>query len=384
MTLETGSPKLGEHVVGCIPVRNLWLLMLYASGLMRYFDVRRAAVEENPDDIPDVIARILCYEAERRLKRNLSYGYRRDKSVLSYIRGRVDLVATQSEGLLARGMVACSFDDLTTNTARNRLVRTALETMARTLRQKDRELARRCGAIANALRTLGVLGDRPNRIEIGTDRIGRHDEGDQRMVIAAMLAFNLALPTEEEGERLLGRPDREISWVRCLYEKAIAGFYEVVLSPDGWHVEAGKSLNWLVDEQTPGISAILPRMRTDVVLENRTDNRRIIVDTKFKSLLTKGWYREETIRSADLYQIYAYIRSQESEADPLSRHAAGLLLHPSIGEMIDESAVIQRHAIRFATVDLAAEARDIRKQLRRVVEFPTDLRPTAEGGEARV
>ena len=380
--LETSGRKLGEQMVGCIPVRNLWLLMLYASGLIRYSGVRRVAVEENPDEIPDLVAEILCHEAERRLKRNLSYGYRRCASVLNCIRGRVDLVATQSKGLLSRGMIACSFDDLTTNTARNRLVRAALETMGRTLGQKNRDLARRCGAIANALRALGVLGDRPNRIEIGTDRIGRHDEGDQRMVTAAMLAFNLALPTEEEGERLLGRPDREISWVRCLYEKAVAGFYDVVLSPDGWHVEAGKPLNWLVDEQTPGISAILPSMRTDVVLENHSHSRRIVIDTKFNSLLMKGWYREETIRSAYLYQIYAYIRSQENEQDHLSRRAAGLLLHPSIGQTIDETVVIQGHPIRFATVDLAAEARDIRQQLLRVVDFPVSPQSATEIGQA--
>ena len=62
--------------VGRIPVRNLWLLMLYASNLFRQTDrVKRTAVEENPDDIPDLVAEILTRSVERRLKRNLSFGY---------------------------------------------------------------------------------------------------------------------------------------------------------------------------------------------------------------------------------------------------------------------------------------------------------------------
>lgn len=48
-------------------------------------------------------------------------------------------------------------------------------------------------------------------------------------------------------------------------------------------------------------------------------------------------------------------------------HASGLLLHPSIGRHIDETVVIQGHAIRFATVDLAGTAPSIRNRLLRLV-----------------
>jgi 5-methylcytosine-specific restriction enzyme subunit McrC len=108
-------------------------------------------------------------------------------------------------------------------------------------------------------------------------------------------------------------------------------------------------------------------MRTDIVLQDYAVGRRIVIDTKFNALLTSGWHRDETIRSGYIYQIYAYLRSQERADDPLSTHASGLLLHPSIGTMIDESAVIQGHEIRFATVDLAADATTIRAQLLRLL-----------------
>jgi len=354
--------------IGRIPVRNLWLLMLYASELFRQLDRGKIAIEDNPDDIPDLVAELLAHLVERRLMRNLSFGYKSKVAVLGRVRGHIDLLNTERHQLLARGLVACRFEDLTVNTPSNRFVRAALEAIAKIVHRSD--LAHRCRALAASLQRIGVTGEKPSRSELSADRFGCHDADDRRMTAAAHLAFNLALPTETSGDKHLALPDREIAWVRRLYEKAVAGFYDTVLSGSGWHIDAGKPISWLIERKTAGIDKILPTMRTDVILDHHGTGRRIVIDTKFTSIVTKGWYREDTLRSGYVYQIYAYLRSQEGEGDLLAPHASGLLLHPSIDEMVDETVVIQGHAIRFATVDLGATACEIRKQLLHVLNFP--------------
>lgn len=72
--------------------------------------------------------------------------------------------------------------------------------------------------------------------------------------------------------------------------------------------------------------------------------------------------------SSYIYQMYAYLRSQEQDDDPLSRDATGILLHPAIEDDVDEAARIQGHEIRFATVNLAADCRAIRRRLLDLVE----------------
>ena len=119
--------SLGSGHIGRIPVRNLWLLMLYASAFYRHLDKGKIAFEDNPDDIPDLIAEILARAVERRLLRSLSVGYQTRKAVLGRLRGRIDLLSTERHQLLSRGKVACRFDDLTVNTPRNRFVRAALD-----------------------------------------------------------------------------------------------------------------------------------------------------------------------------------------------------------------------------------------------------------------
>ncbi|HOY89498.1 MAG TPA: 5-methylcytosine-specific restriction endonuclease system specificity protein McrC, partial [Bacillota bacterium] len=124
--------------VGRIPIRNLWLLMLYASELYRELDAAARDVEDNPEDIPDLVATMLTRCVERRLQRNLTHGYRERKEILGRVRGRIDHLNTEAHMLLERGKVACSFDELSTDTPRNRSVRAALLRLSRLV--KDREL----------------------------------------------------------------------------------------------------------------------------------------------------------------------------------------------------------------------------------------------------
>lgn len=358
------APAAAGHI-GRIPVRNLWLLMLYASDLFRTGGSRAVALEDNPDDLPDLVAELLAHVVEERQRRHLSLGYRARNEVLDRVRGRIDMLHTERHQLLSRGLVACRFDELSIDTPRNRFVRAALESIARIVSRRD--LAHRCRALANGMKAMGVSGQAPTRAQMSTDRFSRNDAEDRIMVAAARLAFDLALPTEASGANVLALPDREIAWVRRLFERAVGGFYAVTLSRLGWKVKCGGALGWQIEHRTTGIDRILPSMRTDIVLDHPATGRRIVIDTKFNAIVTSGWYREETLRSGYVYQIYAYLRSQVGQGDAMADRASGLLLHPAVGVTVDEAVMIQGQWIRFATVDLAAGAEEVRQQLLQMV-----------------
>jgi 5-methylcytosine-specific restriction enzyme subunit McrC len=359
------NERLGARMIGRIPVRNLWFLMLYASDLVRLSGEAWIKLAQDPEELPDLVAELLCAVVERRLRRNLSSGYAPRNEILRRVRGRIDLLQTATHRLLERGQVACRFEQLTLDTPRNRFVRFALERVA--LLVSGPRLRHTCLRLAADLGLLGVGSARPTPVQMSADRFGRADADDRLMVALSQLACDLALPTEEAGAGRLFTPSREIAWVRKLYEKAIAGFYAVVLPAGGWKVRPGQQLQWPRGAWTAGITDVLPGMRTDIVLDRAAEGQRIVIDTKFNALLTNGWYREETLRSGYVYQIYAYLRSQEGE--PIADRAEGLLLHPSVGgETVDEGVLIQGHLIRFSTVDLSLPASKIRERLLAVIE----------------
>ena len=345
--------------------------MLYASDLTRVRGAFDAIVEEDITDIPELIARLLTDAVERRLRRNFTRGYCHREKALTRVRGRINILTTESRQLLSKGEVFCRFEELIIDTARNRFVRAALDLMVRLVR--DNDLVRRCRALSATLGRGGVGGKRPSRAELASDQIGRNDAADRLMVALARLAFELALPTEDAGATPLVAPDREEAWVRRLFEKAILGFARVDLEPLGWSVRGTIPLEWQVSSASPQLGPILPRMVTDIVIDAPGAARRLVIDTKFTSILGVGRFGDASLKSGYLYQMYAYLRSQEG-GDQRWDTSAGLFLHPAVGSQLYEQAMIQRHSIAFATVDLAASAMSIRSELRRVIRSQSWVR----------
>lgn len=368
-------PGSAARTVGRIPVRNIWLLFLYAADLAKFYGRFDADIEESPD-FPALIARLLCYAVDQRLMRNLSRGYRQREAVLSRVRGRIDVLETYSRDLLSNASVACRFEELTIDTPRNRLVRAALEALSSRL--TEAELAHRCGRLAGDLGRLGVNGSKPSRAEMSPDQICRHDAHDLLMVTLARLVFDLVLPTEDAGTHALAQVQKDEKLVRGLFEKAVGNFYASELGrSDGWTVSQGKRLNWQIEDATGGIAAVLPGMMTDIVLENRREQRRTIIDTKFTGIFARTAYREQLLKSGYLYQLYAYLRSQERKTDPLSHASEGVLLHPAIDADVNEAVRIQGHTMRFVTVDLAGGSAEVLARLRSILALSQASLPHA-------
>lgn len=367
LATQTAYSEDETRSIGKIPVRNLWLLMLYASDLYRQLGSAKIAVEDNPEDIADLVAEILCHQVEHRLARNLSFGYENKVAIVGRVRGRIDSLYTERHRLLDKGKICCRFEELSVDTPRNRYVRAALEQLSKLVKKAG--LVRRCKALVMNLERLGVSKGKPSGYNGKSERFGRHDAEDQKMIAAADLAFSLALPTEFIGQHHLALPDKEVTWLRKLFEKAIAGFYSVTLEKAQWRVLAGRQFNWQVTKKTAGIDAIMPSMKTDIIIDQRDTGCRLVIDTKFNSVTTKGWHREETLRSGYIYQMYTYLRSQEDPCTENTLSSIGMLLHPTVDKELDEVVTIQGHPIWFCTVNLGEAASSIRERLLLLLEL---------------
>ena len=175
------------------------------------------------------------------------------------------------------------------------------------------ELVSRCRSLANTLNRLGVSGDVPSRAEIASDQIAQHQAEDRLMVSLAQAVFALILPTERSGYRSLLRAWRENIKPSVLFEKAIANFYTVELpeipGSDGWRVHKQKHFDWPIETESQGNAAYLPIMKTDIFLKNEKQGRRIVIDTKFKTiskktnLVSRNSYRRTCIRFIPMSEV---------------------------------------------------------------------------------
>ena len=335
--MTTSAETTTSGLIGRIPVRNIWLLLLYASQLYRELpETHRVELEEAPDDIPELVGELLASAVDRRMRRNLTVGYRWRSDVLNRVRGRIDLLRTERGQLLQRGQVACTFDELTIDTPRNRCAREALLLLARVVRREP--LERKCRELATRMALTGVR-DEPDARRISGQFLnggaGWMDAEERRMLAAARLAFELDIPTEGSGYALFPITSRNVHYIRRLYEYAIYGFYDVVLPHSTWEVSHGSRMRWPIEDATSGVPTLMPGMITDIVLNRHQlassigESQRVVIDTKFTDITREGQHGNHTFKSENIYQMYAYLRSQEDTGDPLWRTATGVLLYPS-------------------------------------------------------
>lgn len=219
--------------------------MLYASDSFKHLGDKSVDIEENPENIPDLIAELLADAVENRIRRNLTFGYQQKHETLSRVRGRIDHLQTARHQLMRKGQISCVFEDFTIDTSRNRLVSAALTSAARIVRSIA--TSRRCNSLANRLISMGVSSQTTSRHDLQLNQFGRNDKADRQMVELAKLVFDLRLPTEEAGPTKLFAPDREEHWIRSLFEKAVLGIYKLKLTTDGWKVSGGQTAllaNW--------------------------------------------------------------------------------------------------------------------------------------------
>ncbi|HCT9233221.1 TPA: 5-methylcytosine-specific restriction endonuclease system specificity protein McrC [Escherichia coli] len=351
-------------MAGRIPLRNIWLLFLYAADLVRFNDARTVETE-NARDLPELVARLLVQVVQDRMRRNLSRGYQNTHAVLPRVRGRIDVLDTIAHRRLEQGRVSCRFDEHTMDTPRNCLVRAALIHLSRSVGEQS--VAHDCRSISLALGRVGVSDTKPSRAEMAADQVSRNETADLLMVGLARMVFSTLIPSEHEGMTHAVAPNADAYLLRRLFEKAVGNALRIQLHPLGWQVRHGRQLNWPVTASSSVISQHLPRMETDIELLHLGTLRKVVIDTKFTRIFGATQYRENVLRSGYLYQLYAYLRTQEDSLSASGIRSEGMLLHPQIGEALDEYLDIQGHRMRFKTIDLTSSAEDFERQLLGIV-----------------
>jgi len=349
-----------------IPIRNIWLLFLYAADLIDFRDEFSSDVEA-ARDLPELLGRLLTRIVEQRLRRNLSRSYRSQFAALPRVRGRIEILDTTTRRLLERGLVSCKFEEHTIDTPRNRLVRFALEHLAK--RIANDEIAHFCRELVGQFDRLGVRRVRPSRSELASDQIIRNESADAFMVSLSRMVLDVVIPTEEAGTSAGVIPETQDHLIRRLFEKAIGNALRLELAPHGWQVLQGKKLNWPVTRMTSGMRSLLPGMKTDIELHSPTGERRVVIDTKFTDIVTSSEYREGILKSGYLYQLYAYLRTQERTDVPETFCVEGILLHPEIGGSVDEAILLHGHIMRFKTIDLTSVPDEFEAQIRRIINI---------------
>ena len=354
--------SLSEHG---IPIRNIWHMLLYAWNEPLVTPQVSMGDVENAPTLDALFATVLIKMIQQRMRIGLGRGYVPASKNLRAVRGRVDFSESLKQHTFEHGEAKCDFQEYSVNEPRNQILRSTLmrlvhggafgpnQTEAEALRHRLRWLVRNLDGV--------------DLVELELESIRRQvlaqNDNDYRLMLSICEMIVLRqMPLEVEGTNALPTLDRETLILHRIYERFVANFYRMHFT--GWEVNAQKRLDW----HAPDANEHLPMMVPDLILQEQETGRVIMLDTKFTpgSLVENQWGKP-VYDSSHLYQLYAYLRSQE-QVSAEYRSAEGILLYPAVQARLSERVELQGHIIRIECVDLAAKWEDVEKQLLRLVE----------------
>ena len=345
-----------------IPIRNLWYMLLYAWNQSRLRG--RWSVEvENAPTLDALLASILADHLQQRLRIGIGRNYCETEGLIRGIRGRVDFEQSMKRGAIQRGQTVCSFQTYSPNVPKNQIIRSTLARLAilgafgNGLEYAEK-LRHRLRTLVRALDGVDMIALKP---ELVRRQQLQRDDADYRIMLAiCYLVAQRQMPTETAGGELLPGLDRDSMTLHLIFEKFVASFYHAHLV--GWAVTSQATLQWPAKIGSP----YLPALKPDLVLRHCALKRAVVLDTKFTAAaLVQGQWGNWRFSRNHLFQMYAYLRSQEEQSNA-DRQSAGILLYPTAKWALSEVVEIQGHRIRWETVDLSQPWEDIEEDLLKI------------------
>ncbi len=347
-----------------IPIRNLWHMLLYAWNEVPLKHEWAWQAVENAPTLDALLASVLVKLMQQRLRIGLARDYVEEEQALHGLRGRINFVESLKNLSVERGQMICEFQGYSANSQKNQIVRSTVARLVKVGQfgpQTDsvKELQQKLRRLLRDLDGIDFIELTPELIR--RQSLARNDHDYRLMLAICDLIVQRTMPNGPGAEAIVPVIDRAELVLYNVYERFVANFYRLHLK--GWEVSAQKRLDW----HARNSNERLPLMIPDLVLQENSSNRMMILDTKFtaRSLVEKKWGKSE-FDSSHLYQLYAYLKSQEhlSEAH---RNAVGILLYPAVQGQLSERIELQDHVMRIESVDLAAPWQEVERRLMEVV-----------------
>ncbi|ASN22463.1 5-methylcytosine restriction system specificity protein McrC [Arthrobacter sp. YN] len=332
-------------------------MMAYAFSSLRSPGQDRFATEDF-ECLHELFAAILIDGVSRQVKRGLQHGYVTCREELATVRGRIDVTRTATQRSLTRGRLVCEHDEYEPDTAHNRVLKVVM-----TLLIRHGAVSRgRTAELRNLLPyfTEVRLID-PASIRWNTLTYHRGISGYRLLLGICELVVRGLLQGQTGGDTMLADwlSDEKL---HDLYERFLRNYF-IVHHPE--LKPAATAVAWDLDPDFSPKSFHLPQMKTDLVL--RGAGKTLIVDAKFYGKnLQVSRFGNESVSSANLYQILSYVRNEEAKTGGT---VGGWLLYARTDapSQPDLDVTIHGNRILANTLNLNLPWEELRTQLENIV-----------------
>jgi len=340
-----------------IPIKNIYYLLCYAWNRLSEGEIVDVTKIDSTE-LADLFATVLIGGTNHLLRKGLDQDYQNISEEVSSIRGRIDIAITARRMLMKHGRAHCIFDDFNVNTLPNRILKSTLRFLAG-VPTLDKTLKLKLFRLYKDLRD---IEDIPlTKQAFRKVQLHANNRFYKFLLNICEIVQGAWLIDEKSGNYKFRDFIRDPQKMPRIFEDFVFNFYRIEM-PE-YHVKKER-ITWFATSQDDPNLIFLPSMLTDISI--RTGSRTIIIDTKFYRQTLQTYYDSETIKSANLYQLFAYLKNLEPNGG-YDAKADGILIYPTVEKKLRLNYNIPGHNIRICTVDLSREWKEIKAELFEVI-----------------
>lgn len=333
-----------------IPIENIYYLLCYAWDKLAEKDVVEVEAVDSTT-LVDLFTSVLINGTHHLLKRGFDRGYMPHHELTGRLRGRICFQEAVSRNVTMTGRLPCDYDELSYNVLHNRILKATMRRLIRAEGLSSKNAER----LAQLTRLFSDIDDIELTSRVfGQVQLYRNNQFYDFLLKVCELIHGNLLVSEKPGAskfRDFVQDERQMAY---LFEEFVRNFYRV---HTGFQVGRENIYwRWIAADQVA--KGFLPRMQTDISLVS--DKRKIIIDCKFTPRATQQHYEAETLRSAHLYQINAYMDNLEGQwADTCEM----MLLYPCMGAPLSVDFIHKGHKIGIRAINLDQPWQSIHEDL---------------------
>lgn len=338
-----------------ILVQNVYYMLSYAFQVLNEQGYKNIAVEEF-DNTAELCAAILAKGISLQIKRGLGREYISHTETLTALRGKIEITDSIKSRTISRNQMVCTYDEFSVNTYMNRIIKSTVMLLLRSDITGKRK---------KELRKLMVYFGDVDELDIHhidwDQQYNRNNQTYRMLISVCYLVVNGLLQTQSDGTTKLMDFLDEQRMCR-LYEKFILNYYRHEFP----EVSANASqIPWRLDNDE---RAFLPIMQSDIMLTYR--DKTLIIDAKYYGRAMQVRFNKRTLHSANLYQIFTYVKNKEAELANKPHEVSGMLLYAKTDEDVfpNNEYLMSGNKICVRTLDLNQEFPEIKKQLNEIAK----------------
>ena len=342
--------------------KNIYYILMYAIEELRDVKLREIDMEKFKA-LNDLYAAIIINSMEYVLNNGVLQEYRRVDENTRQPKGRVYVAESIEHGRYQNGIMGCRYYELAVDTDVNRVIKLAIKVLLKYTGSMIKDNASNLKLILSFLNKVKDVGVKDTDFR-GIDTASLSVDYKTAYYMSKLILEEFITKENGGNRRIIEMEDTER--MNKIFEKFVRNYF--VINYNSRYIRVGaRQFNGVETAHT-----IYNKSKTDITIENRKNNRVVIIDTKwYKKILENN----NRINAANQRQIKDYVRDYMDNYGNKSTYITGILLYAKPNMEVDIDSVEKDYLslkyyngheyarIYTIVIDLESEFEDIKSKL---------------------